>query len=106
MTLAEFEKKVAADSNSSLRASRIWTKVVLDCLADAIMTEDVVSLYGFGTFEQIVRKPKVGRNAKTGERIEIPSKIVSKYTPCKKIKAVLSSKPIPDFEHKCDDETE
>ena len=43
MTLAEFEKKVAADSNSSLRASRIWTKVVLDCLADAIMTEDVVA---------------------------------------------------------------
>lgn len=101
MTLAEFEKKVATDSNSSLRASRIWTKVVLDCLADAIATEDIVALYGFGTFEHIARKPKVGRNAKTGERIEIPAKMALKFIPCRKIKDSISSLPVPS-----DDATE
>lgn len=96
MTLAEFVEKVATDSHSSRRASRIWTKVVLDCLADAIATEDEVSLYGFGSFEHIVRKPKVGRNAKTGERIEIPAKMTLKFFPGVKLKQAISSLPVPD----------
>lgn len=85
MNRTEFAEKVAKDTASTKVSSKAWTDAVIDCLADAIMTENEVALRGFGTFEHIVRKPKVGRNSKTGERVDIPAKMIVKFTPCQKI---------------------
>jgi len=75
------------DSQSGLGASQAWTKVVLASLADAIEHEDVVSIQGLGVFTHVERKAKVGRNYKTGERVEIPAHTIIQFIPCKKIKA-------------------
>ena len=86
MTRKELALKVAKDSKSTKVASKQWTEVVLDCLADAIETEEIVHIRGLGKFEHVVRPAKVGRNYKTGERVEIPPKMYVKFTPCEKIK--------------------
>ena len=98
MTRAEFAIKVAVDSNSTLKASKAWTEAVLDSLADAIANEEVLSLRNVGTFEHKTRKATVGRNYKTGERVEIPPKRVIKFTPCGNIDATLSKESIPQEE--------
>lgn len=86
MTRNELALKVARDSNSTKVASKQWTEVVLDCLADAIEKEEVVHIRGLGKFEHVVRPAGVGRNYKTGERVEIPPKMYVKFTPSEKIK--------------------
>lgn len=98
MTRAEFAVKVAIDSKSTLKASKAWTDAVLDSLADAIANEEVLNLRNVGTFEHKTRKAKVGRNYKTGERVEIPPKRVIKFTPCGHINEALSEESIPHEE--------
>lgn len=93
MTRAEFIKKVAEDSNSTHVASKLWTEAVLDSLADALITEDVVAIRKLGTFEHIDRAPKVGRNSSTGERIDIPAKKIIKFTPCDRIADLVATEP-------------
>lgn len=87
MTRSQLAYKVAMDSQSGLGASQAWTKVVLASLADAIEHEDVVSIQGLGVFSHVDRKPKVGRNYKTGERVEIPAHTIIQFVPCEKIKS-------------------
>lgn len=96
MTRVEFERKVAEDSNSSYRSAREWTQTVLDSLADAIITEKNLDLYGFGSFEHIPRKAKVGRNASTGERIDIPAHMGVKFRPGKKIREAVAEEVVPE----------
>lgn len=86
MTKVEFIKKVAQDTNAPYTHTEPWVNAVLDSLADAIITEDEVKLYGFGTFEHVGRKARHGRNASTGESIEIPARTAVKFTPSMKMK--------------------
>ncbi len=48
-----------------------------------------VTLVGFGTFKAIEKKAKVGRNPKTGARINIPKKRVPKFLAGKELKALV-----------------
>jgi len=48
-----------------------------------------VTLVGFGTFKTIIKKGKVGRNPKTGARINIPKKRVPKFRAGKELKKIV-----------------
>jgi nucleoid DNA-binding protein len=63
-----------ADSHDLTKAR---AKAMLDGLRDEIVTSLLggkrVNLFGLGTFEVRPTKAKMGRNPKTGEKIEIPA---------------------------------
>ena len=46
-----------------------------------------IEIRGFGTFKPKLKKARVGRNPKTGERVEIPEH----YEPSKKFKEVFAN---------------
>jgi DNA-binding protein HU-beta len=46
---------------------------VLDTITAALKRGDQVSLVGFGTFSVKARSPRIGRNPRTGESINIPA---------------------------------
>ena len=48
-----------------------------------------VTLVGFGTFKVIEKKAKVGRNPKTGAKINIPKKKVPKFVAGKQLKTLV-----------------
>ena len=48
-----------------------------------------VTLVGFGTFKAIEKKAKVGRNPKTGAKINIPKKRVPKFIAGQELKALV-----------------
>jgi DNA-binding protein HU-beta len=63
--------------------SKSKTNQVVDALVDSI-TESLkrgekVTLVNFGTFNTSEREPRIGRNPKTGESIEIPAKRVARF---------------------------
>lgn len=90
MTKTEFIQKVAKDTNAPYTHTEPWVNAVLDCLADAIITEDEVKLAGLGSFEHVGRKARQGRNASTGETIQIPARTAVKFKPSGKIKQEVS----------------
>lgn len=54
-------------------------------IKQALGKNDRVGISGFGTFSVRARKPRMGRNPKTGQPIEISAKRVVKFKPAKEI---------------------
>ncbi|MDR0676350.1 MAG: integration host factor subunit beta [Elusimicrobiota bacterium] len=52
---------------------------------EALHNNNKVVISNFGTFEAKLAKKRIGRNPKTGEKVEIQEKIVLKFKPSKKI---------------------
>ncbi len=49
-----------------------------------------VELRGFGAFSTRQRKPRIGRNPRTGESVEVPAKRVPYFKPGKEIREQLN----------------
>ena len=56
----------------------------------ALKRDKTVVLTGFGTFQVIKRKSRVGINPATGLKMTIPSKKVPKFRPGKALKGLVS----------------
>jgi DNA-binding protein HU-beta len=69
--------ELAASLADAQDLSKARAKAIIDGLRDQIvetlLTGNRVSLFGLGTFEVRPTKAKMGRNPKTGEKIEIPA---------------------------------
>lgn len=57
--------------------AEVAVNVLLDAIATALAKGDRVEIRGFGSFSLNYRPPRVGRNPKSGERVEV----VAKYVP-------------------------
>lgn len=59
-----------------------------DTIVRALQNGESVKLTGFGTFYPAERNSRKGRNPKTGEIIEIPSRTITKFRPSKETKTL------------------
>lgn len=59
---------------------------VFDKMQECLMRGDKVSIVSFGTFEVKTTNPRMGRNPKTGETIQIPAKRSVRFKPGKGLK--------------------
>jgi DNA-binding protein HU-beta len=59
-------------------------------VGSALKHNKPVVLTGFGTFQVIRRKTRVGINPATGEKMQIPSKKVPKFKPGKALRGLVS----------------
>lgn len=50
--------------------------VILEELKDRLVQGDRIELRGFGSFRTTYRKPRLGRNPRTGMRVDVPGKWV------------------------------
>jgi integration host factor subunit beta len=51
---------------------------------------DKIEIRGFGSFRTRQRKPRVGRNPKTGDRVEVPAKKIPFFKPSKELKDLVN----------------
>jgi nucleoid DNA-binding protein len=80
----------------SLATATKGTKVTVEKILQALMDTVVktlkkggeVQLIGFGTFRTYKRKARMGRNPKTGAALKVPARIVAKFVPGSKLKAI------------------
>ncbi len=84
--------EVIATQNQDLTKKQVEFIVngVFSSIKDALNTGDKVEIRGFGSFKIREKKnSKVGRNPKTGDKVEVPSKNVPYFKPGKEIKELL-----------------
>jgi integration host factor subunit beta len=67
-------------------------EVILDSIIDALRTGQAVSIRSFGVFGVRSRKARIGRNPKTGARIEVPAKLVAFFKACPDVNRLLASR--------------
>jgi len=78
------------------KLTRLDVSKVLDTLfatiTSSLQVDDKVSIHGFGSFTKRTRKPRLVRNPRTGNLIQIESAYLPKFTPATAFKEALQSK--------------
>jgi integration host factor subunit beta len=76
---ARFPQLVAKDADFAV-------KVILDALTDALARGDRIEIRGFGSFALNYRPPRLGRNPKSGDKVQVPAKYVPHFKPGKELR--------------------
>ncbi len=74
MTKKEIVLKIAEETGLKQVDVKDVVQMTLDCIIEALSKGDTVELRNFGVFKVKSRKPRIGRNPKTGEVVPIPEK--------------------------------
>jgi integration host factor subunit beta len=56
-----------------------------------LLEGEKIEVRGFGSFRTRQRQPRVGRNPKTGSRVDVPSKLIPYFRPSKELRNRLNS---------------
>jgi integration host factor subunit beta len=63
--------------------SEAAVKLMLDAIGDAMIHGQRVEIRGFGSFSMHTRPPRIGRNPRSGARVDIPATRVLHFKPGK-----------------------
>ncbi len=61
-------------------------KTILETMSQALSQGDRIEIRGFGSFSLHFRNPRLGRNPKTGESVELRGKYVPHFKPGKELR--------------------
>jgi integration host factor subunit beta len=85
--LAErFPQLVAKDADYAV-------KMILDALTAALVRSDRIEIRGFGSFALNYRPPRVGRNPKSGDKVQVPEKYVPHFKAGKELRERVDFRP-------------
>ena len=65
-------------------------ETIFDSVVAALRAGDKIEIRGFGSFRTRQRNPRIGRNPKTGARVEVPSKRVPYFKPSKDLRDLVN----------------
>ncbi len=68
------------------RDAELAVKVILDAMAETLMRGGRIEIRGFGSFALNYRPPRVGRNPKSGEKVQVPAKYVPHFKAGKELR--------------------
>lgn len=87
MTKSELIERIAERQvQLSTKDVELAVKCVIDQMVDGLSSGERIEIRGFGSFSLHYRKPRVGRNPKTGERVELDGKYVPHFKPGKELR--------------------
>ena len=89
MTKAEVAVKLSERTGLSNKEAVRAIETFLSTVREGLSQGKKVSLVGFGTFYIKQRDPRVGRNPRTGESINIPIKRVVAFKPGKAFRELV-----------------
>jgi integration host factor subunit beta len=87
MTKSELIEKLTDKlSHLSARDVEQSIKEILEMMAQTLSKGDRIEIRGFGSFSLHYRAPRVGRNPKTGESVQLEGKYVPHFKPGKELR--------------------
>ena len=87
MTKSELVEKLwIKKPQLSIRQVEDSVKEVLEQMAATLENGDRIEIRGFGSFSLHYREPRMGRNPKTGEKVELDGKYVPHFKPGKELR--------------------
>jgi len=88
--LAErFPQLVAKDADFAV-------KMILDAMSEALSKGDRIEIRGFGSFALNYRPPRVGRNPKSGDKVNVPEKWVPHFKAGKELRERVDISSTPE----------
>jgi integration host factor subunit beta len=90
MTKADLVDHMTALGDLTRRDGEVIVETLFDSIIDALKSNDKVEVRGFGSFRSRQRKPRTGRNPKTGESVAVPAKRVPYFKPSKELRDLVN----------------
>ncbi len=87
MTKSELIERLA-DKFNHLSAKEVEKSIkeILELMAQSLSKGERIEIRGFGSFSLHYRAPRIGRNPKTGESVELNGKYVPHFKPGKELR--------------------
>jgi integration host factor subunit beta len=76
---ARFPQLVAKDADYAV-------KMILDAMTETLARGDRIEIRGFGSFSLNYRPPRVSRNPKSGDKVNVPEKYVPHFKAGKELR--------------------
>ncbi|KHL67835.1 MULTISPECIES: integration host factor subunit beta [Pseudomonas] len=87
MTKSELiERIVTHQGQLSSKDVELAIKSMLEQMSEALATGERIEIRGFGSFSLHYREPRVGRNPKTGQSVNLDGKFVPHFKPGKELR--------------------
>ena len=87
MTKADLIEKLAEKAPQlSRRQAELVVNTIFDSIRDSLKRGEKTEIRGFGSFSLHYRPPRVGRNPKTGDSVELAAKYVPHFKPGKEMR--------------------
>ena len=95
MTKAELVTQMALKTELTKQQTAEVVDLLLECIIKALQAGDKVELRGFGSFRCRDRRPRLGRNPKTGEVVAVSAQSVPFFKTGKRLQARLNPELAP-----------
>jgi len=90
MTKAELIEEVSKVVDMTRKDSEVIVEAIFDSIVRSLRAGDKIEIRGFGSFRTRQRQPRIGRNPKTGTRVEVPPKRIPYFKPSKELKDIVN----------------
>ena len=90
MTKADLIEEVSRVVEMTRKDSEVIVEAIFDSIVRSLRTGDKIEIRGFGSFRTRQRQPRIGRNPKTGSRVEVPPKRIPFFKPSKELKDLVN----------------
>jgi len=90
MTKAELIEEVSRVVEMTRKDSEMIVETIFDSIVNSLHKGEKIEIRGFGSFRTRQRQPRVGRNPKTGSRVEVPSKRIPYFKPSKELRDLVN----------------
>ncbi|HEV2289099.1 MAG TPA: HU family DNA-binding protein [Candidatus Acidoferrales bacterium] len=91
VTKADLIEEVIRVTELPRKESETVVETVFESIIEALQKNDKIEIRGFGSFRSRERRGRVGRNPKTGAKVEVPPKRIPFFKPSKELKDFVNS---------------
>jgi integration host factor subunit beta len=95
LTKADLVEQVIHVTELPRKESEEAVEIVFESITQALQKSDKIEIRGFGSFRTRDRRGRIGRNPKTGERVEVPPKKIPHFKPSKELKDFVNQDHSP-----------
>ena len=99
MTKAELIEEVSRVVEMTRKDSEVIVEAIFDSVVKSLRGGDKIEIRGFGSFRTRQRQARIGRNPKSGDRVEVPAKKIPFFKPSKELRdlvnAAIAAAPAP-----------
>ena len=100
MTKNDLIKEVSRAVEITRKESEVIVESIFTTIVKVLRSGDKIEIRGFGSFRTRLRQPRMGRNPKTGARVEVPVKRIPYFKSSKELNDMVNNsgevvKPAP-----------
>ena len=91
MTKADLIEEVSRVVEMTRKESEIIVETIFDSIVKSLRSGDKIEIRGFGSFRTRQRQARIGRNPKSGERVDVPAKRIPFFKPSKELRDLVNA---------------